>query len=124
MLLTFEAVRRYDDRSHFFPGLLIFGGLGIALGFAAKATCGYAVSEQLRDPLVQQILPRLRIGELNKNNVLFLFFGIGSDLASWCWPVAFVGMLVLIEIAYQIWRSRTEGQRSIPSCFYDAIRKG
>jgi integral membrane sensor domain MASE1 len=58
MILTFEAVRNYDPESQFFPGLLVFGLLGIIMGFLAKTTYGASmIAEDFRDPFFQQILP-------------------------------------------------------------------
>jgi hypothetical protein len=101
MLLTFEAVRQYDNASQHLLGLLIFGSVGILLAFLAKATGVYLPSETFRDPLFQQILVRFEAGELSDNNALSLFFGIRENFAIWCWPAGFLASLLFIRFFVQ-----------------------
>lgn len=102
MLLLYHFAKYCDLkglRLYIFSALSL---LGLLYCWMAKSTLLYSINAEFSNPLTELLIPAIRNGSFNENNILTLLFNASPMVGNVVWLVAYVFTIVFISIKYRV----------------------
>ena len=115
ILISYEAIPYLIKHGYSKIFFWITTSFGLITAFITRITQQYSIPSEIKNPLVDLIIPAFLKKEFNDNNLLSIIFGCSSTLAAIAWVFLFLIGIIAIKLYINRYNHRTERcSRSAP----------